>query len=143
MTHATSKPLIVQSDLSIVLEVDHPQFEEARDRLAQFAELVKSPEHLHFYRVTNISIWNAAALGVPLRSILDYLRDESRYPLPGVVAHEIERWYSRYGVLRLRRDDAGLILTTDVPAALDEVAASRLVAPFLGRRLAGTGGPDG
>ena len=61
-------PLIVQSDRSILLEVDHPRYEEARDRLAQFAELEKSPEHIHFYRVTAISIWNAAALGLPLVS---------------------------------------------------------------------------
>jgi DNA excision repair protein ERCC-3 len=125
------RPLIVQSDRSILVEADHPLYEEARDRLAQFAELEKSPEHMHFYRVSQISVWNAAALSVPLDSILDYLKSRSRYPVPPSLLKELETWYRRYGILRLTRGDGALLLESSDASALEEVRASRLVAPLL------------
>ena len=88
MTQA-ERPLIIQSDRSILVEAHHPLYEEVRDRLAQFAELEKSPEHMHFYRVSQISIWNAATLAVPLDSILEYLETRSRYPVPRALLKEI------------------------------------------------------
>ncbi|HKD99910.1 MAG TPA: DNA repair helicase XPB [Planctomycetota bacterium] len=96
-------PLIVQSDRSIVVEIDHPRYEEVRDRLGRFAELEKSPEYLHTYRVSPVSIWNAAALGVRAEEIVGFLRDNARYPIPESVAAEIEKWHARYGALSLER----------------------------------------
>ncbi len=66
--HATlsfdpTNPFIVQADRSVLVEVDNPRYAEARDALAPFAELEKSPEHIHTYRISNLSLWNAAAAG--------------------------------------------------------------------------------
>jgi len=75
-------PLIVQSDHTMMLEVQHPRFSEGRDFLARFAELEKSPEFIHTYRVTPLSLWNAAALDIPLSELLDGLEQLARYGLP-------------------------------------------------------------
>ena len=71
-------PLIVQSDRSIILEADHPRFAEVRDRLMLFAELEKSPEHIHMYRITALSLWNAGASGGDAAEILDFLEGASK-----------------------------------------------------------------
>ncbi|MBV9710828.1 MAG: helicase-associated domain-containing protein, partial [Ktedonobacteraceae bacterium] len=75
-------PIIVQSDRTILLEVDHPQHAEARDALAQFAELEKSPEHIHTYRLSPLSLWNAAAGGMNAQQIVDMLTQYSKYAIP-------------------------------------------------------------
>ena len=126
-------PLVVQADRTILVEVDHPEFESARARLARFAELEKSPEHVHFYRVTPISIWNAAALGLPLREILDFLVDRSRYPVAPAVLAEIERWYRRYGLLRFVPGERAGLLRMEVgdPRVLAELLESKSIAPLL------------
>ena len=121
------KPLILQSDRTVTLEVFHPRYEEVRDRLAQFAELEKSPEHLHTYRITPISVWNAAALGVPEESILEFLQRNSRYPLPKSLVGEVSEWYRRYGLLRLEKAEGRLALLSSDPAVLREVLAHRAV----------------
>ena len=77
-----SNPLIVQGDHSVLVEVDSPRYEEARDGLVRFAELIKSPEHIHTYRVTPLSIWNACAAGVAADEIVDVLVRYSKYPVP-------------------------------------------------------------
>ena len=64
MIYNPSNPLIVQSDHTVLIEVDNPLYSEARNRLARFAELVKSPEHIHTYKITPLSIWNACAAGM-------------------------------------------------------------------------------
>ncbi len=75
-------PLIVQSDRTILLEVDHPLHAEARDALAQFAELEKSPEHIHTYRLSPLSLWNAAAGGMSAQMVLELLEKYSKYDIP-------------------------------------------------------------
>jgi len=94
-------PLIVQSDHTLMLEVEHPQYAACRDFLVLFAELVKSPEFIHTYRVTPLSLWNAAALGVSLQEIEAGLRQYSRYSLPANVLVDIQEWYDAYGKLIL------------------------------------------
>src|SRR6059058_4460539 len=104
-------PLIVQSDKTILLEVDHPLHAEARDALAQFAELEKSPEHIHTYRLSPLSLWNAAAGGMTAQTILELLARYSKYPIPPNVATDIREYISRYGRLKLVRggqNDEGL-----------------------------------
>ena len=130
-------PLIVQGDHTVLLEVDNPLYVEARDALARFAELVKSPEHIHTYRVTPLSIWNACAVGETAGSIVGTLRRLSKYPLPGHVAASVADFASRYGCLKLtRRDEASLLLTArDLPLA-EELAHQKTLAPFLRARLA-------
>lgn len=76
----TENPLIIQSDRSVLLDVHSPRAGDARDRVAQFAELVKSPEHVHTYRLTPLSIWNACAIGVSGDHIIATLREFAKLP---------------------------------------------------------------
>ncbi|MDE3077887.1 MAG: helicase-associated domain-containing protein, partial [Chloroflexota bacterium] len=78
-----ANPLIVQSDRSALLEVDNPRYEECRDSLAAFAELIKSPEHIHTYKITPLSLWNARAAGMSVNGVLEALHRYSKYELPG------------------------------------------------------------
>src|SRR5574344_3108293 len=96
-------PLIVQSDRTLLLEVAHPAFETVRDELARFAELVKSPEHIHTFRITPLSLWNASASGVCCAEMLATLERWSKYPVPQNLMQEIEDHGTRYGKLRLVR----------------------------------------
>ncbi|GAC1470204.1 MAG: hypothetical protein PVSMB5_17620 [Ktedonobacteraceae bacterium] len=104
-----NNPIIVQSDRTILLEVDHPLHAEARDALAQFAEIEKSPEHIHTYRLSPLSLWNAAAGGMDAQTILDQLTFYSKYPLPSNVITEIQNTISRYGRVKLIRDGERLL----------------------------------
>lgn len=130
-------PLIVQGDHTVLVEVDNPLYTEARDALARFAELVKSPEHIHTYRVTPLSIWNACAIGETADAIVGTLRRLSKYALPGHVAVSVRDFAGRYGCLTLKRRDANSLLLTarDVPLA-EELAHQKTLASFLRARLA-------
>lgn len=100
---SSQKPLIIQSDRTLMLEVGHPGYVKCRDFSALFAELVKSPEFIHTYRVTPLSLWNAAALGVPFKEIVDGLEDFSRYSIPSNVIVDMGEWYETYGKLVLQK----------------------------------------
>jgi DNA excision repair protein ERCC-3 len=128
-------PLIVQGDHTILVEVASPRYLEARDRLSGFAELVKAPEHVHTYRVTPLSIWNACAAGISAEEIIGTLQEFSKYTVPEHVLVGIRDYASRYGRLRLARDLRGLVLSAlDEPLA-EEIARNKQVAPFLKERL--------
>jgi len=99
---SSEKPLIIQSDRTLMLEVGHPGYVECRDFLALFAELVKSPEFIHTYRVTPLSLWNAAALGVLFKEIACGLEDFSRYDIPSNVIVDMREWHETYGKLVLQ-----------------------------------------
>jgi DNA excision repair protein ERCC-3 len=105
--------LIVQSDRTLLLEVAHPNFEEVRDELARFAELVKSPEYIHTYRVTPLSLWNASASGVTCEDIASTLTRWSKYALPQNLLQEIQDHGTRYGKLRLVQNGDRLALEMD------------------------------
>ncbi|MEZ5989189.1 MAG: DEAD/DEAH box helicase [Planctomycetota bacterium] len=126
-----SRPLIVQGDGSVLLEVAVPGAEEARDFLALFCELEKAPEHVHFYRITRISVWNAAAAGLEVDALADRLEALSRFPVPANLLLEIRDWYRRYGLLRLVRRDDRLLLESEDSGLLGELASSRSVSPML------------
>ncbi len=123
--------MIVQGDGTILLEVDQEGYEEARDFLALFAELEKAPEHVHFYRVGPISVWNAAAAGLRLEDLEEGLERGSRFPVPGVLLERIRDWYRRYGLLRLVRKDDRLLLEGADSEVLGELASAGSVAPLL------------
>ena len=131
-----ANPLIVQGDRSVLVEVASSRYEEARDGLARFAELIKSPEHIHTYQLTPLSIWNACASGVDPDEIVDLLVRYSKYPVPDHVGVEIRDFSSRYGRLQLTRGDRGLMLIADDAALAEEIARNRQIAPFLGKRRA-------
>ena len=131
----TDNPLIVQGDHTILVEVASPRYAEARDQLVRFAELVKAPEHVHTYRVTPLSIWNACAAGVSAVEIAAALDEYSKYPVPEHVAVSIRDFASRYGRLRLLRDAYGLVLAANDAPLAEEVARSKQLAPLLRERL--------
>src|SRR5688572_18136332 len=106
-----SNPLIVQGDRTVLVEVDNPRYAEARDALAPFAELEKSPEHIHTYRLTPLSLWNAAATGMTAQEMVDVLRAYSKFPLPSSLAADMSEQVSRYGRVRLDRHGEMLRLT--------------------------------
>ena len=89
------RPLIVQSDGSIMLDVHAPAAEEARTRISVFAELEKSPEHVHTYRLSSLSLWNAASVGVDTRDVLDTLSALSRFPVPDTITRQANEAMSR------------------------------------------------
>jgi DNA excision repair protein ERCC-3 len=133
------KPLIVQGDRTILAEVASPYYAEARDALARFAELVKSPEHVHTYRLTPLSIWNACAAGEEAGKIVDSLRAFSRYPVPEHIATEIVEYARRFGSITLEREPTSALRLKCLSKSLaDLVAADKHAALFLGQRLSET-----
>lgn len=132
--YVPENPLIVQGDHTVLVEVDSPRYEAARDELARFAELVKSPEHIHTYRITPLSIWNACAARTSTEEIAATLCRYSKYDVPAHVLQEVRDYASRYGRLCLERRPEGLVLrAADEPLA-EEVCRNKHVAPLLGRR---------
>ena len=123
--------MIVQSDRSILLEVDHPRYAEARDALAQFAELEKSPEHIHTYRLTPLSLWNAAAAGLDAARVLTMLTEFSKYDLPPNIVTDIREYIGRYGRLKLVRDGQFLTLVSEDIPLITEVSRQKRMQPFI------------
>jgi len=126
------KPLIVQSDRTVFLEVDHPDFREARDQLMAFAELEKSPEYVHVYRITPLSLWNAAAQGIQAERILSFLQEYSKYPVPQGLRKEIGEFLGRYGQLKLVSGDGELELVSQRREILDEVLGMKHLREYFG-----------
>jgi len=131
-------PLIVQGDRTILVEVASPRYAEARDGLARFAELVKSPEHVHTYRLTPLSIWNACASGEKAEEIVEVLRSLSRYPVPEHIATEIGEYAGRFGSLTLERNGTALLLRCRDKGLADLIRADRQAALLVGERLSPT-----
>src|SRR5256714_2485466 len=118
MAYHPSNPLIAQSDKTVLLEVNNPLYEEARDALARFAELEKSPEHIHTYHITPLSLWNAAAAGLSVEHIVTTLVEFAKYPVPQNVLVDVRDLAGRWGRVQLVRQDNGLVLTSDDTALL-------------------------
>jgi DNA excision repair protein ERCC-3 len=131
-------PLIIQSDKTILLEVDSPLYQDARDALARFAELEKSPEHIHTYRLTPLSLWNAAAAGLGAQKIIDDLTRFAKYPLPDNVRVDIIEAISRYGRVKMILENNKLLLVSDDVALMTELARHKFVAPLLRAQLTPT-----
>src|SRR5437588_11479245 len=103
MNYDPNNPLIVQGDRSVLVEVDNPLYAEARDALAPFAELEKSPEHIHTYRVSPLSLWNARAAGMTPDQMVEALEKFSKFDVPGSVVSDIRDYAGRYGRLKLEK----------------------------------------
>ncbi len=134
MDYRIDAPLIVQSDRTVLLEVSNSDYEAARDHLARFAELEKSPEYIHTYRISPLSLWNAAAAGIDADEIIEGLRIFAKYPLPDNVVFEIRDAIGRYGRVRLTRDPYDgerLRLMSDDPLLLIELERNRHFAPYI------------
>jgi DNA excision repair protein ERCC-3 len=132
----TDGPLIVQSDKTLLLDIDHPMSTECRRAIAPFAELERAPEHIHTYRLTSLGLWNARAAGHDAEQVIDTLIKYSRYAVPHSILIDVAETMSRYGRLRLEMDPVhGLILITTDTAVLEEVIRAKKIAPLLGARI--------
>jgi DNA excision repair protein ERCC-3 len=129
-------PLIVQSDKTLLLEVDHEQAADCRRAIAPFAELERSPEHIHTYRLTPLGLWNARAAGHDAEQVVDTLLTYSRYAVPHALLVDVAETMARYGRLRLDKHPShGLVLTTTDRPVLEEVVRAKRVAGMLGARI--------
>jgi len=129
-------PLIVQSDKTVLLEIDHEQADDARQALAPFAELERAPEHVHTYRITPLALWNARAAGHDAEQVVDVLVTYSRFPVPQPLLVDIVETMARYGRLQLVKNPAhGLTLVSLDAAVLAEVRRHKKIAPMLGAEI--------
>ncbi len=132
----TDGPLIVQSDKTLLLEVDHPMAADARAAIAPFAELERSPEHVHTYRLTPLGLWNARASGHDAEQVVDALVRYSRYTVPHALLVDVADTMDRYGRLQLAKHPThGLVLVSLDRAVLEEVLRQKKIAPMLGERI--------
>ncbi len=126
----------MQSDKTLLLEVDHAQGDDCRKAIAPFAELERAPEHIHTYRLTPLGLWNARAAGHDAEQVIDVLLKYSRYPVPHALLIDVAETMARYGRLQLANHPAhGLVLQAIDQAVLEEVLRSKKVSPMLGARL--------
>jgi DNA excision repair protein ERCC-3 len=133
---AETNPLIVQSDRTLLLDVHTERAEQARSAIIPFAELEKSPEHIHTYRITPLSLWNAASAGYKPADIVDILAEYSRYQIPSGIVEGFSDTMSRYGKIRMiaaeePQNEGDLSLEIDDPAVFAEVAAVKSLENYL------------
>jgi DNA excision repair protein ERCC-3 len=129
-------PLIVQSDKTLLLEVDHPDADACRRAIAPFAELERAPEHVHTYRLTPLGLWNARAAGHDAEQVVSVLLEYSRYPVPHALLVDVAETMARFGRLQLVSHPVhGLVLHALDRAVLEEVLRSRRTAGMLGARI--------
>jgi len=132
----TNGPLIVQSDKTVLLEVDHPQADDARVAIAPFAELERAPEHVHTYRITPLALWNARAAGHDAEQVVDALTTYSRFPVPQPLLIDVVDTMGRYGRLTIANHPAhGLVMSTTDRPVLEEVLRSKKIIPMIGARV--------
>jgi len=133
---AADGPLIVQSDKTLLLEVEHPLYQDARAAIAPFAELERSPEHVHTYRLTPLGLWNARAAGHDAEQVVDALVRFSRYTVPHALLVDVADTMDRYGRLQLvKHPTHGLVLVSLDRAVLEEVLRQKKISPMLGDRI--------
>ncbi|HZJ06554.1 MAG TPA: DNA repair helicase XPB [Nocardioidaceae bacterium] len=131
-------PLIVQSDKTLLLEIDHERAQDCRKAIAPFAELERSPEHVHTYRLTPLGLWNARAAGHDAEQVVDTLLAYSRYAVPHALLVDIAETMARYGRLRLEKHPVhGLVLSGSDRPVLEEVLRAKRIEPMLGERIDG------
>ena len=127
-------PLVVQSDRTLLLEVDHPAADACRIAIAPFAELERAPEHIHTYRLTPLGLWNARAAGHDAEQVVHTLLTYSRYPVPNSLLVDVAETMDRYGRLRIEKHPThGLILLSSDRAVLTEVLRSTKIKGLLGK----------
>ena len=135
MAYNPQNPLIVQSDRTALLEVDNPRYAECRDQLAAFCELIKSPEHIHTYRLTPLSLWNARAAGVTAEEMIAVLNEYSKYDVPGNILHDVRDYVGRYGRLQLFKEQGSLMLRADDNLLMTEIKHNKQIQKYLLRPI--------
>ena len=130
-----TKPLIIQSDNTLLLEVDNPEFEYTRDAISPFAELEKSPEHIHSYRITPLSLWNAAASGLSSEDIVNTLVKYSRYQIPEIVVTTVQEQMTRYGLIKLIKKDKDIFINSKDSILLNEILNHKKILAFISEKI--------
>jgi len=137
MAH-TENPLIVQGDKTVLLEVANQYYPAARDALARFAELEKSPEYIHTYRITPLSLWNAASSGMRADEVVGALEEYAKYALPSNVVRDITEYMGRYGQVKLVREGPNLVLVGEDPVLIVEIMRHKKVQPYIVSQISPT-----
>jgi DNA excision repair protein ERCC-3 len=135
MLSKSQTPLIVQSDKTLLLETESAIADEVRDEISKFAELEKSLEYIHTFRITPISLWNAAASGLSSHDVIETLKNYSKYPIPANVEFEVSDYILRYGSLKLVREGQYLFLISEDKTLITEVWKNRRVRVHLDSRI--------
>lgn len=135
MNYHPENPMIIQSDKTVLLEVDNLKYEGARDELARFAELEKSPEHIHTYRITPLSLWNAASSGITNDYILEVFNNFGKYEIPQNIIEDIKDNINRYGKLKLIKRNEDYIITSEDAYLITEINHNKHVQPFIKQQL--------
>lgn len=125
------KPLIVQGDRSMFLEVANPLYEDARDEISRFSELEKSPEHIHTYRLTDLSLWNAAAAGLTSEEVIEILLKYTRYDIPSNVTSDVKDIMSRFGRLSLKKINEDLVLFSEDDLLIKEIQNNERIKKYV------------
>lgn len=131
LSYRPDLPMIVQSDRTILLEAQHPAYEEAKQAISGFAELIKSPEYIHTYRITPLSLWNAAASGGSSEEVCAVLGKYSKYGVPPTIISEITETMRRYGLIRLEKSGDDLLLTSEETWLLEELTGYKAIRQLL------------
>lgn len=138
MSFNPANPMIVQGDMTVLLETNNDRYVEARDALARFAELEKSPDYVHTYRITPLSLWNAASSGMTEDEIVQALHEFAKYPVPENVIVRVQDQAGRYGKLKLFMEDGTMILEGPDKPTMVQIARFKQVKPLLGEQLSET-----
>ncbi len=128
-------PLIIQSDRSLLLEVQHSLFEKVREKIIRFAELEKSPEYIHTYRITPLSLWNAAASGLTAREIIGSLEQYSKFEFPYQIRKEILEYVNRYGLLSFENHQGQLVCKAKDARIIQEMVSYKSLKPYFLEQL--------
>ena len=130
-----TNPLIIQSGLTILMETDGPKSKDAKIALNQFAELVKSPEHIHTYQITPLSVWNAMAAGMPNTYIMETLNQYKKFDFPAVVEKEIQNLTERYGQIVIVKENDVLFIRFLSDFVQTLVLNDKNITPLIGRQI--------
>ncbi len=117
-----------------MLEVENPEYTNARDAIGVFAHLEKSPEHIHTYCITSLSLWNAAALGITPDDVIERLNVYSKYPLPDNVVRDVHELMERFGYFSLHSHGKNLVLICKSSQLMENIARHPHVAPLLNKK---------
>jgi DNA excision repair protein ERCC-3 len=121
MSYNPSNPIIIQSDKTLLVEVNNDLYEEVRDQISRFAELEKSPEYIHTYKISPLSLWNAASSGMTSEKIIEILESYSKYEVPQNVIKDIEHNIQKYGKIKLIKEENRLILICEDKYLMTEI----------------------